>query len=69
MNIRPIEGIDKISFVLNPLFLNNDCVKKHIDPYNRLSVHKAGILQSTGNKAGVFKSFFRHSTANSLCRI
>ena len=41
-DIRPDEGIDKISVIINPLFLNKDCKKRHIFPDNRLTLHKAG---------------------------
>ena len=34
--MRPPNYIDKISLLLNPLFINKDCKKTHIDPYNRL---------------------------------
>ena len=40
--MRPNEGIDKIGLVLNPIFLNKENKKKHIDPFNRLSLHRAG---------------------------
>jgi hypothetical protein len=43
--MRPIEGIDKIGVLLNPLFLNKDFKKRRIDPYNRLEIHTAGVFK------------------------
>jgi hypothetical protein len=43
--MRPCEGIDKIGVLLNPLFLNKECKKKHIDPFNRLELHRAGVFK------------------------
>jgi hypothetical protein len=40
----PIEGIDKIKVSLNPFFINYANKKHHIDPQNRLTLHKAGCF-------------------------
>jgi hypothetical protein len=42
--LRQIEGIDKIKVVLSPVFLNPDSRKKHIDPRNKLTLHRAGAF-------------------------
>jgi hypothetical protein len=38
----PIEGIDKIKILLNPYLVNRTSKKWNIDPYNRLTLHRAG---------------------------
>jgi hypothetical protein len=42
---RNVEGIDKVKVVLNPLFIDNSRLRKrHIDPHNRLTLHREGSL-------------------------
>jgi len=48
--MRPVEGIDKINLLLNPLLLNKENKKKNIDPYNRLV-----LCRSYGNTILIIK--------------
>jgi hypothetical protein len=64
--MRPIEGIDKISVTLNPLFLNTGCDKKHIDPYNRLTLHKAGPFTVLSISQEYFNPLFDYQMQISL---
>ncbi|GAB1482882.1 hypothetical protein MASR2M78_16980 [Treponema sp.] len=53
--MRCIEGIDKIKIVLNPLFINpNKRNIKHIDPHNRLTLHRAGWFTALAIHAEYF---------------
>jgi hypothetical protein len=55
---RPIEGIDKVSVLLNPLILNSSCKKKHVDPLNRLTLHKSGAFTTLVIHQEFFNPFF-----------
>jgi hypothetical protein len=36
------EGIDRIGLILNPLTFKKDNIRNHKDPYNKLTLHRAG---------------------------
>jgi hypothetical protein len=38
------EGIDKVKVLLNPLFYDKTKINLHKDPYNRLTLHRAGMF-------------------------
>ncbi|MDR1584196.1 MAG: hypothetical protein LBS55_13250, partial [Prevotellaceae bacterium] len=38
------EGIDKVKVLLNPLFYDPSKINRHKDPYNLLTLHRAGIF-------------------------
>lgn len=43
--MRPMNGIDKIAVLLNPLFINRDFTEKHLDPLNVLTLSNAGVYK------------------------
>jgi hypothetical protein len=51
------ENIDKIKILLNPIFINPDNKKQHIDPYNRLTLHKAGAFLALSIHEEYFKPY------------
>jgi hypothetical protein len=53
-DMRPIEGIDRVKIILNPLFLAPQIKIKHIDPYNQLRLDKAGVFTTLQIQAEYF---------------
>jgi hypothetical protein len=60
--MRAIEGIDRVKIILNPLFLKPAIKIKHIDPYNRLRIDKAGCFITLQIQAEYFNPLLDYQT-------
>lgn len=60
------EGIDRIGVLLNPLFFDKKNISRHKDPYNRLTLHKAGRFYVLSIHEEWFNPFFDYQVQIAL---
>jgi hypothetical protein len=60
------EGIDRIGVLLNPLFFDKKNINRHKDPYNRLTLHKAGQFYVLSIHEEWFNPFFDYQVQIAL---